>query len=269
MRLVIPRMLDSIGVNSYNVGIATAGISFYEIIINDYLLNFNNPPQNIFIYLGPITFSSKSDNYIKYPIHRYLDNPISNIEVVLNYKLYENSSFKNYKNYFLTMTNKLHDAHSLYFKSFNKGLKNLYNLRNNSDVDDSNLIEILNKGYSPSFKVATDSTLSSDKENYTSLKFENFNFNKLDKLYEIVELLEMKNISVKFFELPTFGLNDLFNEEYISDYENSIKKIAETYKVISYNKLLFNIKHFRDIVHLNHFGAKIATKEIINFLLIQ
>ena len=92
---IIPRMLDSIGVNSYNLGIATAGISFYEIIINDYLLNVNTPPQNIFIYLGPLTFSSKSDNYIKYPIHRYLDNPISNIEVVLNYKLYKNPSFKN------------------------------------------------------------------------------------------------------------------------------------------------------------------------------
>ena len=44
----------------------------------------------------------------------------------------------------------------------------------------------------------------------------------LDKLYEIVDLLEVKNISAKFFELLTFGLNDLFNEEYISDYENSI-----------------------------------------------
>ena len=40
----------------------------------------------------------------------------------------------------------------------------------------------------------------------------------------------MKNMSAKFFELLTFGLNDLFNEEYISDYENSIKIIAENYK---------------------------------------
>ena len=52
----------------------------------------------------------------------------------------------------------------------------------------------------------------------------------LDKLYEIVDLLEVKNISAKFFELLTFGLNDLFNEEYISDYENSIKIIVENYK---------------------------------------
>ncbi len=237
-----PIMLDSVGINSYNLGIANAGVVFYELIINDYLNHIKKYPRKVFITISPMTFSSASDNFQNYPIHRYLEKPISNLEIALKY---------NYWNEFLMM----------YKKSINKRIKNL--ISSNSSVKK---LSPKNKGFYGSSVVFSDSIEQQTKHLYHKFKEEQFDNSMYFDLIKIFQNLDDKGIEVIFIEIPTNRLSNYFNNSYLNDYENLINKLGEHSPILRLDSKKFKINNYRNIDHMNSSGAYIATKEIINFI---
>ncbi len=237
-----PIMLDSVGINSYNLGIATAGVVFYELIINDYLNHIETYPLKVFITISPMSFSSASDNFENYPIHRYLERPISNLEIALKY-------------------NHWNELSMMYKKSIDKVIKNL--ISSNSSVKKLNP---KNKGFQGSSVVFSDSIEQQTKPLYHKFKEEEFDNSIYVDLIKIYKNLEDKGIDVVFIEIPTNRLSDYFNNSYLNDYENLINKIGEHAPILRLDSSKFQINNYRNIDHMNSSGAYIATKEIINFI---
>lgn len=239
---IYTNMFDTTGLKVFNCGIAASGIYFYDLIINDYLLSCKLAPKNIYIILSPMTFSKKSDDFIAYPIHRYLNKPYSNIDVALKYNL---------KNEFVPM----------YSKSTRKALYNVF--RTNKQTIKVDMSE---KGFIPNYKIADASLLNADKIKYAHLEKSIFDNKKAKYLIEFTKRIQSKSTKIVFVELPTNLLSSCFNEKYIKNYEELWSDINKEYKTIRISPSLFSIEHYRDIDHLNTNGAIIATQTIIQKL---
>lgn len=240
-----PKILDSSGYKSYNLGIATAGVEFYELIINDYLANVKEYPKAIFILVSPMTFSSKSDNFSSYPIHRYLINSQSNIDIAFKY-------------------DRIKEVLSFYKKSISKGLFNIFSLVNHEEIKDT--LSILNRGFVMSDEIVNKEIIQQTEYLYTPLANETFNFNKVEKLNKITNLLESKGIEIIYYELPTNKLNNYFSKGYLNDYNKVINRLKKKNKLLFVNDGLFSDSNFRNIDHMNTSGSIITTKEVIKFL---
>lgn len=207
----------------------------------------NHFPQSIFILVSPTTFSSKSDNYVAYPIHRYLESPLSNLDIIIKYQ-------------------HLNQLFSIYRKSFKKGLSNIFQLLTNN-LSQANITEDIDRGFISSNISVTKEIINKSKDQYQPLRNDKFDFKNISRLEKITQTLKSKDIEVIFFELPTNKLNDYFNTQYISDYEKTLKNLSNKNQLLRVDRMLFNNNHFRNIDHLNNSGAKIATKELIKFLI--
>ena len=234
--------LDSLNINSFNLGIATAGVQFYDLLINDYINNTKTPPEKVLLLVTPMTFSSKSDNYIAYPIHRYLENEKSNLDVAA-----KNSNIR--------------ALIPMYKKSLQKAFVNIYKFRENQNQQRYN-----QKGFSPSNKIVNDTIISNTEPLYTSLTNETFDKSKVEDLLRTANYIRQKGSEVIFFELPTNLLSNYFNNSYLSDYQKSLKHINANFKLISIDQNIFSMQNYRNIDHMNSSGAKIATKEIVKLL---
>ena len=157
-----PSLLDEISLRSYNLGIAAAGVEFYELVINDYIENTKYNPKIIFINVSPITFTSKVDEFDLYPIHRYLENPISHFQLVSKYNHFDR---------LITM----------WKKSIGKGITNvlLYNFQSKTE-------EISNRGYIYSDKIVNQFITNTTKHLYTPFLTERFDEAKLAYLKNLV-----------------------------------------------------------------------------------
>lgn len=235
---------DSLNLKTFNLGIATAGTEFYELVINDYFNNVNSYPDKVLILITPITFSSKSDNFNAYPIHRYLENAKSNIEIAVKY-------------------NRCHEIISMYKKSIEKAFKSTLK---SILTEKENKIRTNNKGYYPSEIIVDDKIIEKTEHLYTSLKEEHFPENKIKNLLRLAHIIEEKGSQVIFFELPTYKLNEYFNNDYLSKYRNGLDELSKKYKLINIDKSLFKRDNFRNIDHMNSSGAKIASKDLIRQL---
>lgn len=236
---IYSNMFDSIGLKVFNCGIAASGIYFYDLVINDYLLSCKSAPKNIYILLTPMTFSSKSDDFIAYPIHRYLNTPHSNFDVAKKYNLY---------NEFIPM----------YSKSSRKAFQNIF--RKNKHTFQFNMSE---KGFIPNSKTTNDTLLKIGKIKYSDLEKNVFDLKKAEYLLEMAKRINSKSTKVVFVELPTNLLSSCFNKNYIKCYEQLWSDISKEYKTIKVSPTLFSKNHYRDVDHLNTKGAIIATQTII------
>jgi hypothetical protein len=239
-----PLLFDSVGLKVYNLGIASAGIEFYELVIDDYLAKVKRKPKFIFLLLSPMTFSEKADNYSEYPIHRYLEEPVSNYDIV--------ARFNRYKSFL-----------PLYKKSILKGLQNIFmgNLIY-GQVNYENFY--LNRGFVPSNNYVDDAVVNSTKHFYASFYTENFDTLKFNNLERVVEKYEVQGCSVVFFEVPTHLLKNYFSRAYYLDYLKGVNTLKRKYEVISISDGLFNSRHFRNIDHMNTNGALLFTIKIID-----
>ncbi|MDC1361754.1 hypothetical protein N8203_01460 [Crocinitomicaceae bacterium] len=235
--------LDSLNIHSFNLGIATAGVQFYELIINDYLDNVSSPPKKVLLSVSPMTFSSNSDNFNAYPIHRYLENSKSNFEIAIKF-------------------NKLSELISMYRKSFGKGLANIYSPKEKY----SKKKRLNNKGFYPDTIVASPEIITNDEILYLPFKSDIFDNSKLEDLLEIAKSINKKGSEVVFFELPTNLLYKYFSNNYLTEYKNGLNFIKKSFKLISLEPTLFCENNFRNIDHMNSSGSLIATKEIIRLL---
>ncbi len=225
------------------MGIATSGPYFYELITNDYLEFTKEKPKSIFILVSPISFSSKADNFFAYHIHRYLQQPTSNIEIF--YK-YEKSIFDMYK------------------KSIRKASGNLLKFFFTYEEIHYN---ISLKGYFPynNNKVSNQKIIQETEDFYLPLKKETFNIHYFEYLKKYAEELSSKNITVVFYELPTNLLNNYFNDKYLYDYNISLKELKNKYIYLS-NDLELKNTYFRNIDHMNKYGAEVTTLRMIEKL---
>lgn len=239
-----PSMMDNVGISSYNFGIASAGVEFYELMINDYLNNTANYPKTIFLLVSPITFSSLSDNYFAFPIHRYLEDPLTHLDIAMKY-------------------NKSIQLLMLYKKSVEKGFLNLTQKMNNNSL---NLLYNA-RGFIKNPTIVTDSIIEHDQYLYYPLMDNLFDPKKIIQLKKMVNTIESKSIDVVYLELPTHKLEDYFNQSYLIDYENAIQSISTDNKILRVSDTLFTSNNFRNIDHLNTSGSVIATQTIINYLL--
>lgn len=241
---VDPSILETAGIKSYNLGVSTAGVEFYEILLDDYLVNAKSQPKVIFILVSPMTFSSKADNYSLYPIHRYLDEPLSNLEVAIK--------FGHYNRIF-----------PMYRKSTDKGLTHLLSLEQekrkplNPDRGfisfDSNIT--VNK-----------SVIKETEDIYAPLLKEKFNKKKIKNLLNLSKKSRSNGMKVVYFELPTYKLKDYFSEDYLNEYQTSLEILEKEDCFLKIDENLFSTKNFRNTDHMNSSGAAIATKEIIKFI---
>ena len=238
-----PSVLSNSNISSYNLGISTAGIEFYELIINDYLNNVSTYPKVISLLVTPMTFSSKSDNYSSYPIHRYLENPISNIELAIRY-------------------NKFNNLIAMYKKSLKKGFTNLISAKKGNPTKVKNTA----RGFISSDIIVNDSIISQHEYLYKPFINEVLNIKLINQLKSLTQSIESKGIEVQYLELPTNRLESYFNKSYLLQYEHALKKIGEKNNLLRINKSLFLPIHYRNIDHMNTEGSIIATNEVLRQL---
>lgn len=238
---VNPQYLDSLGLRTYNLGVATAGPFFYDYLINDYLDN-NASPEKIMLLISPTTFSIKADNFIDYPIHRYLKKPWSNEKVVWD--------FGNYRDYFL-----------LLFNSSVKGVKYCL-LPKKKDIKP----DLRAKGFFGSEDVFSQEVLKKDRYLYNGLAGEEFDQEKGDHLLAMAGALRQKGIQVIFFEVPTNLLNNFYSQKFLKQYNDYRAALKKSDFLVLTNEVTLDATHFRNIDHLNSKGAAVVTRSIITRL---
>ncbi len=234
-----PEFFDSLDVNTYNLGIPTAGPYIYELVVNDYLKEVKHLPKKILFLISPMTFSSKADNFPAYPIHRYLSEPLSNEGLVLKYGIIDQ-----YVN--------------LSKKSFEKGIENL----RAGVITTAEIIPVERKGYSPSYAIVNDSIVMSSENLYLSLAKDKLDEHYIKHLFNLCSEFREKNIQVNFFELPTNKLSNYFSDEYLRNYESLLDSVKQKYQLFRIQPELTDY-HYRNIDHLNANGANVCTPELI------
>ncbi len=241
---VQPNILLKSGYNTYNLGIATAGFDFYEIAAKDYINHVNQKPKEIFLLISPMSFSSQSDNFPKYPIHRYLESPVSNFQIAYKY-------------------GRINELTIMYKKSIKDGIQNLIKTPKDNKVNEQML---KSRGFVSSEVIITDSIIKNTKHYYTMLKNEKLQYGRLEKLIQVANDIENQEINVVLWHIPTNKLNSLFNNKYLSDYNHAIEKLKVKFDVLIISDSLFSSQHYRNIDHMNSNGALITTQEIIKYL---
>lgn len=237
---IIPRVFDSVGLHTLNLGIATCGPQFYELIINDYLKNAKQQPKAIFMLLSPIMFTTDADNFGEYPVHRYLLTPLSNEQLTQRFGLY---------NKYIDYT----------IRSFKKGTTNLLKKQPLPDVDEYRL----NKGFVTKAVAATENDIQQAAKLYEPMRKETFNQSKFEQLKQLATQLQGKGIQVVFYQLPSNRLEDFFSMEYMEAYFSARAEIAKTAILFEALKLPRD-KYYRDIDHLNTDGANLCSSSLLD-----
>jgi hypothetical protein len=248
---IIPRIFEKEGLKAVNLGIATAGPAFMELVIFDYLPNLESPPVALLFLISPITFSESSDNFGVYPIHRYLNNPKTHFTIIREY-------------------NYLGNPIGLLKYSVKKGFRNMISLpmlwgtqkRYLKNVD--GLIQ--QQGF---FNVGKNNF--SEKE-YLRTKnlyehFENsiIDTMKVTRLKALVEGISDRGIAVIFVELPDNRLREFFNWNYLDKYEYILSEFRENFKVFSIDTLL-DSTHYQNMDHLNSKGAEFVSNHLMKLI---
>ncbi len=240
-----PIYFDSLGLKSYNLGISGTGVYFTELILDDYYDAVDIKPQFIIIDISAFAFCDKSDNFQSYPLHRYLNKPISHEALLRKYP-------ENVPNYL-----------ELLVKSSKKGLSCLVNT--NRDLNDSLCIH---RGFYVDYSVIDQKILREDSIKFKFLKDAKFVKKKLFKLTRLAKKYQERGCKIFWFEAPTQQLKYFFNEHYINDYEMALTALRKNGDLIELNikELLFERDDFRNTDHLNTIGAKKISMAIANQL---
>jgi hypothetical protein len=238
---------DSIKKDVYILGVATAGPYYYKVLIDDYLKACRAKPKSIFLCLHLGIFSEPMDNWSSYPIHRYLNHPISN-ELVF-------SKYTSFGEYVLMLR-----------KSVYKTLQHLtIDKAKYIDAKQSNdLTTMLSRGFSASEEIYLDTLNEKFGHLYKKFTISNFNKLKADFLLEYVEELNGKGIDIVFFEVPTYKLSSFLSADYIAQYEQFKANIKTSgMKLIEDSSHTQSNPYYSSLDHLNHNGAIRYTKFLI------
>ncbi|MBK8519571.1 MAG: hypothetical protein IPL54_01385 [Chitinophagaceae bacterium] len=201
-------MFDSLNIRTFNLGIATAGPLFYKLTITDYLSSIKKYPNYTFLLVSPTSFSNGADNFSAYPIHRYLDKPVSNFSLATS----------QLKMIFLYP--------ELVQKSFKKGVNNIISFNKTAPVNNINPL-LASKGYESS-KIIIDKKIVKETEGlYMPFKKETFSNSRYSILLDIIAILQEKGIKVILFDLPTNKLSKYYNAEFNKTYNDVIADLKK------------------------------------------
>lgn len=244
-----PVYFDSAGIRSFNVGVSTCSVTYYNVLINDYLNSVKNAPKSIFMLVSPMIFSSKSDDAMSNPIFRYLNKPIS------------------FEEYILTKDPKWITSYpKIMATGISRTFVNSFNYFTTKDYCNYENNEMLkSKGFIFSDKVTNLKEELKTEHFLTPLRKNKFNTNKAAQLIKLAAQLEAKNIRVVFYELPYNKLYTYFNNAYLADYHDFVKKLSLQFTYLPV-KLPLSNEYYRDQDHLNAQGASLACKEMIRIM---
>ena len=243
---IVPSMLDSAGIKCYNFGVSTAGVEFYEILLEDYLSHVKKPPVTILFLVNPMSFSSASDNWQAYPVHRYLADPLSNEHIAIR--------FNHYPQYL-----------GMLRKSSTKGFKYISSLLIKPPFYNTDSV-INNQGFYPSNDRYSLTVFKNEMNFYTPFTNDKFPTWKIDELISLAKNCQSKGINILFFEIPTFKLNQFFSDSYLKNYYTSLTLIKNNHFEIISSPLDLDSSCFRNTDHMNNKGAALYTEYLIQYL---
>jgi hypothetical protein len=242
-----PAYFDSVKLKTYNLGVATAGVNYYTVLINDYIRTVTKKPKSVFIVVSPFILSGKSDDALNNPVYRFLNHPVSNEKYILSY---DPGLIKSYPKICARSFARAAVSSFNFFTS-----KKNFSVRQNNDM-------YLSKGFIASAKVNTLKDELKTNYLYEPLLKNKFNENKAQQLFALAEGLESENIKVVFFELPSNKLYSFFNKEYLAAYHSFLNALGDKFVYMPV-KLNLDSSYYRDQDHLNAKGAGLACKAII------
>lgn len=238
-------LFDSMHLRIFNLGVATSGPRFYELLLNDYLSSVRKNPDTVMMLVSPTTFSTQADDWKDYPIHRYLSHPLSNEKLALTYGVEK-------------------DYPAMVFNSVRKGLNNL--LTRNAKADNQELNRIYSyRGLFVDSTVTSDSLERSISHLFVPLRRDHFDKKAAELLLRLSQRIRSQGMQVIFFETPTHHLNQYFSEEFLGEYERFCTELSRNYPVIR-NGLQLDARYFRNIDHTNTQGAYLYTQYLIENL---
>lgn len=247
---VIPSVFDSVGIKTYNLGIATAGPCFMKMIWDDYCLFHKKLPQFIAIDISPQIFTSYplTDNHEDYSIHRYLNRPLSNEKLIYDFSLNIESFIK------------------LEYKSFIKGFSQLFNESDTLNVKYELNKQFLEKGYCPLFGILNDSIAKADSTDFSKADLSFANSNETNLLNLMNEITKFK-IQIILHEIPT-KRRSYFSKDFLDSYESFINKanLIKGVSIARYPTILPD-RLFANPGHLNDSGAKVYSRFLLDFFL--
>jgi hypothetical protein len=189
-----------------------------------------------------MTFSSQSDDWKDYPVHRYLNKPESNEEVLLKY-----GNSKDYP--------------EMVFNSVRKGLNNL--LGGRKTINRKELQKIYDfRGLMVDSTVTSDALEKSISPLFKPLLKDHFDEEGAGLMSQLAAKIKAMGITVIFFEVPTNHLNSYFSPEFLNSYEDYCKKISADYPLLR-NGLVLKANYFRNTDHTNTQGAYQFTSYLI------
>lgn len=247
---IIPSVFDSIHLKTFNLGIATSGPFFNEIVINDFL-SVHKKPNYILIAIAYTTFSEvASDSWDNYPIHRYLSNSLSNENIFIRYT--------DTKTYFQMLR-----------RSFKKGTENIFNGK--AGFDTLVLSDLKKtKGYFKSIESTSNLKINQERELFTPYLKSNYSERKENALLDLIARLKSRGIKVILLEPPTYQLGNFFSEEYKKRYSEFVYGLSDkSITILKDTVNVYDSSCFRNTDHLNFKGASVYTnylKKSIKFL---
>lgn len=241
-----PAYFDSIGLRTYNLGLAAAGPYFYELLLNDYIASVKQKPKTVFFLIMPSTFMSRIDRFEEVGIHRYLCHPLTNEELVKRYSLWCTYP-------------------SLLIKSFQKGIKNLIYSDKASPVTIQEALK--NKGFYSSDEVTSYMKEQKEKEQYQNWKLDTFSMAGYEYLEKYAASVRQRGIEVAFFSVPGNKVSGFFTNEFIQKYQAVLNRLQTRYKLYDLSAMQLDSSCFRNSDHLNTRGAGFVSKEMIALLL--
>jgi hypothetical protein len=244
---------DSLEQSAFILGVATAGPYYYEVLIDDYLKSCKVKPKTVCLSLNLATCSDVLDNWTAYPIHRYLNEPLSNELVFYRYT--------NFKDYILLMRKSIKKTFSAVFE--NK--KELIAKRNKVEQYTSE-----SRGFSGTDEIVNDSIIKANEHNYEKFKTTVFNNRKADHFIGLIKKYKDQNVNIVVFEIPTFKLKTYLTPQYLQDYNLFKHKLKELdINFVEDEKTVDDYRFFSSTDHMNSSGAIVFTRGLINKLELQ
>lgn len=235
-------LFDSLHIKTFNLGVATSGPRYCELLFDDYISSVKKKPDTVMLLVSPMSFSTQADDWENYPIHRYLNKPESNEEVALKY-----GSIKDYP--------------VMVFNSLRKGLNNLIARGKNIDSKELNKIYEF-RGLFVDSTVTSDDLEKSISPLFTPLLKDHFDEESAQLMSNLAHKIKAMGITVIFFEVPTNHLNNYFSPDFLNSYESYCNKISKDYPLLR-NGLHLTTSYFRNIDHTNTQGAYQFTSYLI------
>jgi hypothetical protein len=234
-----PKLFLDNKISIYNLGEPAAGPLFYDLLINDYLTSgIKKKPKYIYILFSPLTCIDNTDDFTNFAIHRYLNSPISNEQIVYDFSFYTIYP-------------------SLIINSFKKASSRILSFNRQKKIDST-------RGFYNSIDKTNILTEKNEEESYKKINQFVFNDFKFNYLKKVADNLIKNDIKVVFYCLPTNHLSNYLNKSLSTKYNNSKLILLNKYKSIDLSNINLDSTHYRNTDHLNYYGANIISDSIIN-----